>query len=197
VAATLGDIDTVNMLLARGLPLNAGDYDCRTTLHKSVSEQKSEVVFALLEKGAEHTVKDTWGVTPLVEALQLNQLNVAEALCSKGAKLSSPGVDLVLHAAQNNDAKLTLMCSRAGVDPNIADHDKRTVLHHACSRQNWKAAQNLIKAGVIVNALDRCGTAITLCQMLWTLLSPHLSMLFNVSTPVSDALFCAGLLFCS
>jgi ankyrin repeat protein len=162
VAASLGDIDTVNVLLARGLPLNAGDYDLRTTLHKSVTEQKAEVVYALLEKGAEHTVKDTWGITPLLEAFKLTQLNIAEALCSRGAKLSLPSVDLVLYAAQTNEAKLAIMCSRAGVDPNVADHDKRTVLHHACATQNWKAAQNLIKSGASVNSLDRCGNVVQL-----------------------------------
>lgn len=158
VAASIGDIDAVNNLLARGLPINAPDYDGRTMLHKSVADGRQEVVQALLDKGATPGVSDSWGASPLLEACELNQLGICEALCARGAKLDlgTDDLELVLNAAENSDAKLRLMCFKAGVSPNTRDVDMRTVLHHAAASHNWKAGHNLLKIGADVNALDRC-----------------------------------------
>jgi ankyrin repeat protein len=51
-AASEGDVDTVRALAARGLNLDAGDYDNRTTLHLAAAEGNARVVALLCQLGA-------------------------------------------------------------------------------------------------------------------------------------------------
>jgi hypothetical protein len=46
-AASEGDVDAVRALAARGLNLDAGDYDNRTTLHLAAAEGNARVVALL------------------------------------------------------------------------------------------------------------------------------------------------------
>lgn len=155
VAAIDGDIETVEDVVARGVNVDQGDYDGRTVLHIAISEKKSEVVMMLLDKGAKWNVVDTWGTCPLREALSIDELSIAEALCAKGAKLEKITVLSLLDATCNED-KLRLLCTKAGVDINMADVDGKTALHHACALRMWRSCQNLLSLGADVNATDRC-----------------------------------------
>jgi hypothetical protein len=60
----------VKILLENGLDANAGDYDRRTALHLACAENQNRVVAVLIEKGADISVKDRWGVTPLEDAIK-------------------------------------------------------------------------------------------------------------------------------
>lgn len=155
VAAIGGDIEAVEDIMARGVNVDQGDYDGRTVLHVAISEKRPEVVTLLLDKGAKWNVVDTWGMCPLQEALSIDELNIAEALCAKGAKLQTISVLALLDAACNED-KLRLLCTKAGVDINMADVDGKTALHHACALRMWRSCQNLLSLGANVNAADRC-----------------------------------------
>lgn len=86
-AASNGDVETVKHLLARGLPINQGDYDNRTALHLAASEGNSRVVEALLQEGADPNIQDRWGSTPLSDAILSKQNQVVAQLQQAGAKL--------------------------------------------------------------------------------------------------------------
>lgn len=86
-AASNGDVDTVKNLLARGVPINQGDYDNRTTLHLAASEGNIRVVEALLQEGADCNVKDRWGGTPLSDAITNKRAQVVEILHKAEARL--------------------------------------------------------------------------------------------------------------
>eukprot|EP00892_Ulva_mutabilis_P004253 jgi/Ulvmu1/219/UM001_0223.1 len=156
-AASVGHVDTVSHLLARGLPIDAGDYDGRTTLHLAVAEGRLEIVRILLDKGAQVDVTDRWGNTPLMEALKLQRMQIAELLVDKGASLSPSASSLVKDAAEHDVAVLHLACVKAGADPNSCDHDRRSVLHTLCAESNLKAVEALLSLGVQVNCTDRWG----------------------------------------
>lgn len=156
VAAAAGDIETVEDIVARGVNVDQGDYDGRTTLHIAVAERKSDVVSLLLDKGAKYDVVDTWGTTPLMQALSLDELAIADALCAKGAKLGTVPIAFLLGATENEE-KLRLVCTKAGVNINAIDVDGKTALHHACALRMWRSCQNLLSLGANVNATDRCG----------------------------------------
>ena len=57
-AATLGDVDSMEHLLQRGLLINTADYDGRTTLHLAALEGNVKVLELLLQEGAEPNVRD-------------------------------------------------------------------------------------------------------------------------------------------
>jgi glutaminase len=67
-AASTGDMYEVQQLIARGVNVNAADYDGRTALHLAASEGHFRVVEYLLLKGANILAKDRWGNTPLEDA---------------------------------------------------------------------------------------------------------------------------------
>ena len=57
-AATLGDVDSMEHLLQRGLLINTADYDGRTTLHLAALEGNVKVLELLLQEGADPNVRD-------------------------------------------------------------------------------------------------------------------------------------------
>ena len=57
-AATLGDVDSIEHLLQRGLLINTADYDGRTTLHLAALEGNVKVLELLLQEGADPNVRD-------------------------------------------------------------------------------------------------------------------------------------------
>ncbi|KAL0219874.1 hypothetical protein P9112_005527 [Eukaryota sp. TZLM1-RC] len=69
-AASNGDISELRNLL-RHLDVNLADYDARTALHVSVDSQQYEIVKLLLENGADTSLCDRWGDTPIQLALRL------------------------------------------------------------------------------------------------------------------------------
>ena len=67
-AATRNDVEGIRHLIAKGVPINAGDYDSRTALHLAAAEGCMEVVKYLVSHGHPLFVRDRWGATPLDEA---------------------------------------------------------------------------------------------------------------------------------
>jgi glutaminase len=67
-AATRNDVEGIRHLVAKGVPINAGDYDLRTALHLASAEGSLEVVKYLVSHGHPLFVRDRWGATPLDEA---------------------------------------------------------------------------------------------------------------------------------
>jgi len=77
-AASIGDVDDLKRLVARGHDLNAADYDGRTPLHLACAEGQVEAVRYLLDQRVHTSVKDRWGNTPLADAKRHKQKTVVE-----------------------------------------------------------------------------------------------------------------------
>lgn len=155
-AASMGELQTVKLLLARGLPINQGNYDNRTTLHLAVVRGQSAVARMLLTKGANVDITDRRGSTPLVDAFRHNNLDIADMLIQHGAQLPKNCFAEVKEAAETDDFKLSLLCSRAGADVNSSDYDMRSVLHTCCAEGDLRAVESLLANGADPNIKDRC-----------------------------------------
>lgn len=162
-AASTGQIDTVRHLLARGLPINQGDYDDRSTLHVAVAEGQATIVKLLLAKGASVDVVDRWGATPLLEAFKYDNLAVAEVLFQHGARMPRNCFAVVKQAAESDDAKLSMMIA-AGADANSCNYDGRSVLHACCASGDLRAVESLLAIGADVNIRDRCDAGVSMCM---------------------------------
>ena len=79
-AATRNDVDGIRHLVAKGLPVNAGDYDSRTALHLAAAEGCLDAVNYLLSHGHPLNVRDRWGATPLDEAKREKRQSVIDVL---------------------------------------------------------------------------------------------------------------------
>jgi ammonium transporter Rh len=67
-AASTGNIADVKRLLDSKVNPNTKDYDKRTPMHVAAGKQDYEIVKLLLDHGADPTVEDIWGGTPLNDA---------------------------------------------------------------------------------------------------------------------------------
>ena len=67
-AAAENNVDNIRHLVAKGVPVNAGDYDMRTALHLAAAEGSLKAVEYLVTHGHPLNVRDRWGATPLDEA---------------------------------------------------------------------------------------------------------------------------------
>lgn len=66
-AASIGDVDELKRLVARGHDLDIADYDGRTPLHLAAAENQGEAVEYLLSQGVSTDPRDRWGDTPSIE----------------------------------------------------------------------------------------------------------------------------------
>jgi glutaminase len=67
-AASEGDLFQMQSLVARGVDVDAADYDGRTALHLAASEGHVKAVRYLLNQRAQVNPLDRWGNTPLADA---------------------------------------------------------------------------------------------------------------------------------
>ena len=65
-AAAGNDITRIRQLIAKGVPVHAGNFDSRTALHLAAAEGNLETV----------KLRDRWKSTPLDEAKRENRLQV-------------------------------------------------------------------------------------------------------------------------
>ena len=79
-AASNGDFQEVQQLVARGINVNDADYDGRTALHLAASEGHHRIVNYLMQKGAKLDATDRWGNTPLEDARRNKHEAVIDAM---------------------------------------------------------------------------------------------------------------------
>jgi glutaminase len=85
-AASLGDLDAVRRLVARGVVLEEADYDLRTPLHLAAAEGHLAVVRYLIAHKVRLNPRDRWGNTPLDDALRHQREEVVEVLRQAGGR---------------------------------------------------------------------------------------------------------------
>ena len=108
-AATLGDVDSMEHLLQRGLLINTADYDGRTTLHLAALEGNVKVLELLLQEGADPNVRDR---SPTIPSFPMMPPCFCISTCFWHCALPFPLVLLVLFPAQNIAAKTSKVVSK-------------------------------------------------------------------------------------
>jgi len=75
-ASARNDITGIRQLIAKGVPVHAGNFDSRTALHLAAAEGNLETVKLLINYKHPINVRDRWKSTPLDEAKRENRISV-------------------------------------------------------------------------------------------------------------------------
>ncbi|XP_026280451.1 L-asparaginase-like [Frankliniella occidentalis] len=158
-AARLGAASLAALIDAGADPA-AGTMEGRTPLHVASYEGNLEAVRLLLQHGAGVHVKDRFGRTPLLDAVQMDRHEVITALRSCGAHLGASNTaigDKICSVAAVGDVKRLKSFRLAGADLGQRDVSGRTPLHVASQLGRTSAALFLVSSGVDVFAKDLSG----------------------------------------
>jgi ankyrin repeat protein len=136
--AQTGNVDTVKMLLSLGANPNAKEnQQGQTALMRAVAEKHSEVVRALIDRGADVRARSKGGFTALLFAGQQGDIASARMLLAAGADVNEAtpknGTALVVAAASGRE-EFAIFLLENKADPNAADAYGVTALHYAIPR---------------------------------------------------------------
>jgi protein-disulfide isomerase len=134
-------------------------------LHAAVRAGDVQAVTIALREGVDANVRDEWGRTPLIVALQAKQAAVVELLIRRGADPSAAdawGRSALLVAAQLKNTTAIEQLLKAKADVNAANRNDITPLIAAAQTGNLGAVNLLIQAGAALDRQDNLGwTALT------------------------------------
>ncbi len=163
-----GDLEEVRRRLVAGANANFADYDQRTALHLACTEGHSDIAELLLVNEADWTAKDSFGRTPVDDAVRNGHKEILRVLRQYGAEIPrhllgahsdsqhQQGLDLVENAAKGR-INAVRKCLLNGANPNFQDYDRRTALHLAAVEGHADIVELLLKSGADSNSLDRWG----------------------------------------
>ncbi|ESA35889.1 glutaminase [Leptolyngbya sp. Heron Island J] len=89
-AASQGKLNAMLPYIARGVSMEAADYDGRTAIHLAAAEGQLKVVKFLLANNVNPNIQDRWGFTPLDDAIRHGHEEVATALKQSGGASGNP-----------------------------------------------------------------------------------------------------------
>ena len=165
VAVMEGNLEIIELLLAKGADVDARDLNARSPLHYAIIYGKeADIVKVLLEKGADVNAKDNrFGMTPLHDAA-VDRLNfkpdVVKLLIDYGANVDSGKNEAwtPLHwASINRNLKMVEMLIANGADVNARNKNGSTALHLTFREDNTDLARILLDAGADVNIKNNEG----------------------------------------
>lgn len=165
LAIIAGRNDTVDLLLAKGVDVNATGKDGVLPLHLAAKSGNKEVAELLIGKGADvnATIKPGGhsGETALHWAAWHGKIEVAKLLINKGALLEVKSYHgtAPLHEAVGNfrSAEVVRLLLDRGADVNIRDSSERTPLHLAASDATKAVLALLIEHRADINAKNSDG----------------------------------------
>ncbi|KAA8649930.1 ankyrin repeat domain-containing protein [Aspergillus tanneri] len=132
-----------------------------TGLHLAVFVGLEESTTALLDKGADPGLKDTFGRTPLHCATLIGQEGVIKLLLNKDANLNLKGqldgTALRMAVRNRHEAVVKLLLDKSDADLDTRDQYGRTPLRLAAMGKNEALVKLLLVRGVDLNSKYRVG----------------------------------------
>jgi len=147
-----GDMAKVNVLLEKGVDINAKDHGGSTALMIATSKGNLEIAKALLNRGADVNIQDTDGRTALMEALGNSHIAVAQLLLEKGANTDDKALFLAVWMGYKSIVDAML---KSGIDVNIRNTDGMTPLMIAAEKGHTDVVESLLNKGADVNARSK------------------------------------------
>ena len=116
LAAGMGYLRVVQVLLEHDAEVNATDVNDETPLHEAAVQGRNEMVSLLLRYGAQIDAKQKDGLTPLYFAIINGHLDTVKLLVAKGADITSQaqGLTPAIFAEMNNKPAIAAYLRKHG-----------------------------------------------------------------------------------
>lgn len=130
-------------------PADSGDAIVEVTAERiftAASSGSTEEINALAQAGADFNIRDDFGQTPLVYALNNGQA-VIQALINQGANVNAQtnaGWTPLMYAARDAGGNIISVLLQAGADPNITNNDGQTAIQIAQNTPGREGATQII-----------------------------------------------------
>jgi ankyrin repeat protein len=160
LAAGLGHLSTVRLLLQRGAAVDSKDDLGQTPLSLAAQFGHTATTQLLLNMGAALESTDKFDMTALMYAAANGHKDTVNVLLDIGATVDSrgtSGMTALMYAAANGhkDTLDVLLCKGAAID--VADEHGQTALTYAAINGNENAATALILHGSDINVRNESG----------------------------------------
>ena len=152
VAAAHDNVEAAMILISHGARIDVRDtVNNDTALIYGIRDGKFGVAECLLEAGADHSLTDKRGFTPLHIAVSRNDTRLAQCLLDHGAAINvrtqgDNRTPLMIAAAAGFTEMVEMLLSR-GADPSIVDSGGKSPLERAVECHRSDVAETLRKAG--------------------------------------------------
>jgi ankyrin repeat protein len=127
-----------------------------TALHWAVYQHDSELVRALLEAGADPSVRNLFGSTPMMEAASVGHTEILTLLLDAGADVESrnyEGQTALMAVARTGNLDAARPLLEAGADPNALESwGGQTAIMWAAARRHAEMIRLLAEHGADTNA---------------------------------------------
>ena len=165
-AANNNKLDKVKEALDKGANVNAKTFDDWTALQLVSWNGHAEIVFELLEKGADVNMNDNEdGSTALQLASRYGHTEIVSMLLNYGAivnEVDNDGYTALQYASNEGHTNIVAMLLEKGADVNANnEYDGNTALHMASmndEKENTDIVRMLLEKGADVNATNKDGS---------------------------------------
>uniref|UniRef100_A0A7M4F790 E3 ubiquitin-protein ligase MIB2 n=1 Tax=Crocodylus porosus TaxID=8502 RepID=A0A7M4F790_CROPO len=171
VAAHLGRVEAVKILLQAHASIDLRDEEGDAALHYAAFGNQAEVVRLLMSKGANADLLNNAKCTALYVAVNKGFMEVVRALCEHGCDVNLPDSygDTPLHYAITTDFKgvIEILTEVPNIDFTVQNRQGFNPLHHAALKGNKLAIKKILaRARQLVDAKKEDGfTALHLAAL--------------------------------
>lgn len=156
IAVSIGDLDEVKNLIAKGAKINGKDenYDKITPLFIAVENGNTEIAETLLNFGAKVNARDKNRQTPLMRLDSDASPELVHLLIKYGAKINltdDEGNTALILAASYSSREVLQALITNGANVNAQNKEGQTALMNAAEEDNAENVRALILAGADVN----------------------------------------------
>lgn len=156
-AATLGNVEAVQRLLAMGADVNKQNaYTRDTAILRSVYGDHDEITRLLIYADADLNLPNNYRQTPMGLAVEKQKGQLVDLFLTSGVKAGLDG-DTLLRASVNKNFVGVLGMLKGGVDPNVKNAPGNTPLIVSASVGDTQSVQALLAYRADVNASNNDG----------------------------------------
>ena len=157
-AATLGNLEAVQSLIAMGADINQQNYNTRdTAVLRSVYMGHDEITQLLVYEHADLNLANNYRQTPMGLAVENQKGNLVDLFLSYGGVKSGLDSDTLLRSSAQKNRVGVLAMLKGGIDPNVSNEQGNTPLIISASLGDTDNVRTLLAYRADVNAANKEG----------------------------------------